>query len=142
MTAAMQARLSGEGEVAVGTVGVPSQADTVLCGRIVRDGFNGRMKDCSMLLEGLRASGVGATVRLNVAECHRVAAFPGQIVAVLGHSDMIGSTFHVREFLAAYRPLQGYWLRSAHCMHLWSQARSVYVLASTTHRSKASLLLQ
>ena len=53
-----------------------------------------------MLLEGSRASGIGAKVQLNVAECHRVAAFPGQIVAVLGHSDMTGSTFHVREFLA------------------------------------------
>ena len=98
--AAMHASRPGEGVVAIGTVGVPSQADTVLCGRIVCEGLEGRLHERSMLLEGSRASGIGAKMQLNIAECKGIAAFPGQIVAVLGRSDMTGSTFHARDFLA------------------------------------------
>ncbi|CAE8639127.1 unnamed protein product, partial [Polarella glacialis] len=100
VVAAVQARRTGEGVAAVGTVGVPSQAETVLCGRIVCEGLEGRLNERSMLLEGSRASSNGARVQLNVAECQRLAAFPGQIVGVLGRSGMAGTTFHARDFVA------------------------------------------
>jgi DNA polymerase alpha subunit B len=97
--AAVQAKKSGEA-IEVGTVGVPRQADTLLCGRLACEGLEGRFNERSMLLEGSRASASGARVQLNVAECSQFAAFPGQIVSVVGRSGMAGTTFHAREFVA------------------------------------------
>lgn len=94
---AMQRR---HGEVVLGAVGVPTQAETVLCGRVVCEGLEGRLNERSILLQGSRAASRGATVQLNAAECQRLAAFPGQVVAVLGRSGMAGTTFHARDFLA------------------------------------------
>lgn len=39
-------------------------------------------------------------MQLNCAACPSVAAFPGQLVAVLGRSGMAGTTFHARDFIA------------------------------------------
>lgn len=105
--AAAEARLSsgdGEEEVATGVVGVQSQAEVVLCGRIVCEGLEGRLNERSILLEGSRASSNGARVNLSLASCKHVAAFPGQIVGVLGRSGMGGSTFHARDFVAGIPP--------------------------------------
>jgi len=85
-------------EAVVGTVGVRSQVETILCGRISCEGLEGRLNENSMLLEGSTLAG-GAKVQLNVANCQQVAAFPGQIVGVIGQSGMAGSTFHAKEFL-------------------------------------------
>lgn len=87
-------------EVEAGTVGVPSQSEVILCGRIACEGLEGRLNERSLLLEGSRASSGGASVRLNVTECPSVAAFPGQIVGVLGRSGMSGATFHARAFVS------------------------------------------
>mmetsp|Transcript_127417 Transcript_127417/g.220947 ORF Transcript_127417/g.220947 Transcript_127417/m.220947 type:complete len:619 (-) Transcript_127417:43-1899(-) len=105
--AAEEARMSsgdGEEEVATGIVGVQSQAEVVLCGRIVCEGLEGRLNERSVLLEGSRASSNGARVNLSLASCKHVAAFPGQIVGVLGRSGMGGSTFHARDFVAGIPP--------------------------------------
>jgi hypothetical protein len=96
IVAAIQAK-SGEA-IEVGTVGVPRQADTLLCGRLACEGLEGRFNERSMLLEGSRSSANGARVQLNVAECPQLVAFPGQIVSVVGRSGMAGTTFHAREF--------------------------------------------
>jgi len=108
-TPMIAAAQSGHPGLAAGIVGVPSQAEAVISGRIVCEGLEGRLNERSMLLEGSLASSNGARVQLNVAECPRVAAFPGQMVSVIGRSGMTGSTFHAREFLpglpAPSRPL-------------------------------------
>jgi len=106
---AMQQRHEGE-ETLVGTIGVPSQAETILCGRIVCEGLEGRLNERSMILEGSRATARGARVQLNAAACPNVAAFPGQLVSVLGRSGLSGTTFHARDFVAgipAPPPAQG-----------------------------------
>lgn len=95
---AMRKRHADE-EVAVGTIGVPSQAETILCGRVVCEGLEGRLNERSMLLEGSQASSRGARVQLNLSTCASVAAFPGQLVSVLGRSGMTGTTFHARDFI-------------------------------------------
>jgi len=102
MRARPVARLSltdGQDEVAAGTVGVASQAEVVLCGRLVCEGLEGRLNERSILLEGSQASSFSARVQLNLAGCQQIAAFPGQIVGVLGRSGMSGATFHARDFL-------------------------------------------
>jgi len=96
--AAMCKRHENE-EVEIGTIGLPAQSEVVLCGRIVCEGLEGRLNERSILLEGSVASSRGARMRLDAAECERVAAFPGQIVSVLGRSGMTGTTFHARDFL-------------------------------------------
>jgi len=97
--AAMCKRHENE-EVEMGTIGLPAQSEVVLSGRIVCEGLEGRLNEKSMLLEGSVASSRGARVRLDAAECERVAAFPGQVVSVLGRSGMTGTTFHARDFLS------------------------------------------
>jgi len=104
VVAAMLQRHEGE-DVSPGTIGVPVQSQVVLCGRVLCEGLEGRLNERSMLLEGSRASANGARVQLNVAECKEIAAFPGQIVGVLGRSGMTGTTFHARDFIAGL-PLQ------------------------------------
>lgn len=47
---------------------------------------------------------MGARVQLNSQECQQVAAFPGQIVGVLGRTGMAGTTFHARQFLPGLPP--------------------------------------
>merc|ERR1740121_2303819 len=96
---AMQQRHADE-EVVVGTVGVPAQAEAILCGRIVCEGLEGRLNERSMILEGTRASARGARVQLNASACPSMAAFPGQLVSVLGRSGLAGTTFHARDFVA------------------------------------------
>jgi len=86
----------GEDRPAVGTIGRPSQAEVVLCGRVACEGLEGKLNERSILLEGSRAS---TSVRLSLTECRALAAFPGQVVGVLGRSGMSGGTFHAREFL-------------------------------------------
>mmetsp|Transcript_49855 Transcript_49855/g.115785 ORF Transcript_49855/g.115785 Transcript_49855/m.115785 type:complete len:646 (-) Transcript_49855:95-2032(-) len=104
-----------EGELPLGTVGLPTQSEVVLCGRLLCEGLEGRLNERSLLLEGSRAaaaaavaSGAGSAgsvrVQLNVAECKQIAAFPGQIVGVVGRSGMTGTSFHAREFLAGLPP--------------------------------------
>jgi DNA polymerase alpha subunit B len=88
-----------EEELLTGTVGVPTQSEAVLCGRVVCEGLEGRLNERSILLEGSRASSMGARVQLSVQGCPHVAAFPGQIVGVVGRSGMAGTTFHARDFL-------------------------------------------
>merc|ERR550532_3293677 len=102
MVAAMRARHAGE-EVVLGTVGVPTQAEAMLCGRVACEGLEGRLNERSILLEGCRGS-IIARVQLSVAQCQRVVAFPGQIVAVLGRSGMTGTNFHARDFVAGLPP--------------------------------------
>merc|ERR1719203_2242433 len=96
--AALQAQRDGE-SLMVGQVGVPTQAEVAMCGRIVCEGLDGRLNERSMLLEGSQTSANGARVQLSVADCKRLAAFPGQIVGVLGRSGMMGTTFHAKELL-------------------------------------------
>lgn len=102
------ARLSvseGEDEVQTGIVGVSSQAEVALCGRLLCEGLEGRLNERSILLEGSRASARGARVNLNLNSCPHVAAFPGQIVGVLGRSSgQTGSTFHARDFVTGLPP--------------------------------------
>jgi DNA polymerase alpha subunit B len=90
--------VEGEDEVAAGTVGVSSQAEVILCGRLVCEGLEGRLNERSILLEGSRASSNGARIHLYLQGCSHVAAFPGQIVGVLGRSGE-KSTFHARDFV-------------------------------------------
>lgn len=117
IAAALEARHSQDGAT-LGTVGVPSQAETFICGRILCEGLEGRLNERSILLEGSHASGSISRVQLNVAECPKVAAFPGQIVGVLGRSGMTGATFHAREFLAGLPSVPEAVApdRSLHCM--------------------------
>mmetsp|Transcript_35103 Transcript_35103/g.72151 ORF Transcript_35103/g.72151 Transcript_35103/m.72151 type:complete len:578 (-) Transcript_35103:87-1820(-) len=101
-------------EVAVGTVGVPCQSESILFGRIACEGFEGRLNDRSIMLEG--PSFANTKVRLNVADCKQIAAFPGQIVGVVGRSGMTGSTFHVKDFLPGL-PVQGEALAPESSLH-------------------------
>ncbi|CAK0868474.1 unnamed protein product [Prorocentrum cordatum] len=103
IVAALQARRGGEG-VGLGRVGAPAQAEVALCGRIVCEGLDGRLNERSMLLEGSRASANGARVQLSVADCESLAAFPGQIVGVLGRSGLMGTTFHAKELVPGIPP--------------------------------------
>ncbi|CAK0868470.1 unnamed protein product, partial [Prorocentrum cordatum] len=104
IVAALQARPGGEG-IAVGQVGVPSQAEVAMCGRIVCEGLDGRLNERSLLLEGSRAAAKGARVQLSVADCASLAAFPGQIVGVVGRSGgMMGTTFHAKELIPGIPP--------------------------------------
>lgn len=101
------ARLSlgeGEEEVAAGTIGVASQAEVALCGRLVCEGLEGRLNERSIILAGPRTSSNVARVHLNLGSCPNIAAFPGQIVGVLGRSGTSGSTFHARDFVAGLPP--------------------------------------
>merc|ERR1719158_1522803 len=82
-----------------GIVGLPSQVEVVLCGRIACESLEGKMNESSMVLEGSRGSSNCAKVQLNVAGCSRVAAFPGQIAGVVGRSGSSGAPFHARELL-------------------------------------------
>ncbi|CAE7593341.1 HCN2 [Symbiodinium pilosum] len=84
-------------EAAVGTVGVICQNESILCGRIACEGLEGRLNERSIMLEAHSLS--NAKVRLNISDCRQVAAFPGQIVGVVGRSGMTGNTFHVSDFL-------------------------------------------
>jgi len=100
------ARLSlteGEDEVATGIIGATSQAEVVLCGRLACEGLEGRLNERSILLEGSQSSCKGARVHLNLSGCPNVAAFPGQVVGVLGRSGT-GSEFHARDFVAGIPP--------------------------------------
>mmetsp|Transcript_18414 Transcript_18414/g.52841 ORF Transcript_18414/g.52841 Transcript_18414/m.52841 type:complete len:624 (-) Transcript_18414:216-2087(-) len=85
--------------VVLGRIGLPAQAEVVLVGRIVCEGLEGRLNDRSMLLEGSGGNGRQARVQLNVTSCPTLAAFPGQVVAVLGRSGTANSTFHARDFV-------------------------------------------
>eukprot|EP00930_Biecheleria_cincta_P070356 TRINITY_DN5799_c0_g1_i1.p1 TRINITY_DN5799_c0_g1~~TRINITY_DN5799_c0_g1_i1.p1 ORF type:complete len:749 (+),score=108.20 TRINITY_DN5799_c0_g1_i1:97-2343(+) len=117
MAATLEA-LHSESGATLGMVGVPSQAETFICGRVLCEGLEGRLNERSILLEGSRASGKVARVQLNVAECPTIAAFPGQIIGVLGRSGMTGVTFHAREFLAGLPGASDLMAldRSLHCM--------------------------
>mmetsp|Transcript_55074 Transcript_55074/g.103242 ORF Transcript_55074/g.103242 Transcript_55074/m.103242 type:complete len:578 (+) Transcript_55074:69-1802(+) len=84
-------------EAALGVVHVPCQTESILCGRIACEGLEGRLNQNSIMLEG--PSALNSKVRLNIADCKQVAAFPGQIVSVVGRSGMTGNTFHARDFL-------------------------------------------
>eukprot|EP00928_Gymnodinium_smaydae_P062522 TRINITY_DN4636_c0_g1_i1.p1 TRINITY_DN4636_c0_g1~~TRINITY_DN4636_c0_g1_i1.p1 ORF type:complete len:680 (-),score=176.68 TRINITY_DN4636_c0_g1_i1:321-2219(-) len=96
---------NGGSDVVVGTVGIPSQQEVVLCGRIACEGLEGKLNERAILLEGSRASG-NASMRLVVSECPAFAAFPGQIVGVVGRSGVSGTTFHAKEFWSTIpRPL-------------------------------------
>lgn len=95
ITSLLQQRVQ---EAVIGAVGVPSQVETILCGRIACEGLDGRLNEQSMLLEGSTLA-AGAKVQLNVANCQHLAAVPGQIVGVVGRSGMTGNTFHAHEFL-------------------------------------------
>merc|ERR1719343_378854 len=75
LSEAMQQRHPDD-EAMVGIVGVPSQAEAILCGRIICEGLEGRLNERSMILEGSRASARGARVQLNASSCPNVAAFP------------------------------------------------------------------
>lgn len=99
LVAAIRARHPEIEDLVVGTVGVPAQSEVVLCGRIWCEGLEGRLNERAMLLEGTRASSRGMRVQLNVSGCPQVAAFPGQLVAVLGRSGTMGTTFHARDFV-------------------------------------------
>jgi len=92
-------QIHADEDITVGTIGVPTQQEVMLCGRIACEGLEGKLNERSLLLEGTKASSNGARVQLNVAECPRIAAFPGQIVSVLGRSGSSGATFHAKEFL-------------------------------------------
>lgn len=75
-----------------------------MCGRILCEGLDGRLNERSMLLEGSQASSKGSRVQLSVADCKNVAAFPGQIVGVVGRSGMMGTTFHAKEIIPGVPP--------------------------------------
>lgn len=87
-------------EAKVGRVGGSEQAEVVLCGRVVCEGLEGKLNERAIILEGSRASSGSARMRLNVAECKSFAAFPGQIVGVVGRSGSNGSAFHARDYMA------------------------------------------
>jgi len=99
LVAAVRARHPELEDLVVGVVGRPSQAEVVLCGRILCEGLEGRLNERAMLLEGSRSSAKGMRVQLNVSGCPSVSAFPGQLVAVLGRSGTSGTTFHARDFV-------------------------------------------
>lgn len=86
-------------ELVVGVIGVPSQAEVVLCGRVLCEGLEGRLNERAMLLEGSRISSKATRVQLNVSGCQQIAVFPGQLVAVLGRSGTTGTTFHARDLV-------------------------------------------
>mmetsp|Transcript_98020 Transcript_98020/g.204456 ORF Transcript_98020/g.204456 Transcript_98020/m.204456 type:complete len:651 (-) Transcript_98020:411-2363(-) len=86
-------------EFVVGVVGVPGQAEVALCGRVLCEGLEGRLNERSMLLEGQGGASKGARVQLNASGCPQLAAFPGQLVAVLGRTGTTGTTFHARDFV-------------------------------------------
>lgn len=98
MTTAMLERHAGE-ELVVGVVGVPAQAELILCGRLACEGLTGKLNERSILLEGSRDTSGGNSVRLNLGGCKSIVAVPGQIVAVVGRTGMTGTTFHARDFL-------------------------------------------
>lgn len=86
-------------EVLHGSVGVPVQAEVAICGRIACEALDGKLNEHSMVIEGSRGSAHGARMQIASAQCPRLAAFPGQIVSVVGRSGMTGTTFHARDFL-------------------------------------------
>eukprot|EP00746_Dinoflagellata_sp_MGD_P164188 gnl/MRDRNA2_/MRDRNA2_92675_c0_seq1.p1 gnl/MRDRNA2_/MRDRNA2_92675_c0~~gnl/MRDRNA2_/MRDRNA2_92675_c0_seq1.p1 ORF type:complete len:630 (+),score=114.79 gnl/MRDRNA2_/MRDRNA2_92675_c0_seq1:94-1890(+) len=87
-------------DVQEGQLGANSQAEVVVCGRILPE-FEGKPNEQSLLLEGSRESCRGKSVRLVTSECPDVVAFPGQIVGVVGRSSPSGhqfGNFHARYF--------------------------------------------
>mmetsp|Transcript_81001 Transcript_81001/g.234865 ORF Transcript_81001/g.234865 Transcript_81001/m.234865 type:complete len:635 (+) Transcript_81001:82-1986(+) len=103
LVAAMKARHPQAEDLVVGQIGMPSQAEVVIVGRIVCEGLEGRLNERSMLLEGSRGGGRNVRVQLNVACCPELVAFPGQLVAVLGRSGSATNTFHARDFVPGFR---------------------------------------
>merc|ERR1719361_2119894 len=53
-----------ESDLTLGTVGVPTQSEVLLCGTVVCEGLEGRLNQRSMLLEVSRASANCARVQL------------------------------------------------------------------------------
>jgi len=90
----------------LGTIGVPAQSEVILSGRVVCEGLEGRLNERSILLEGCRDDGSTARVQLNVGNCEKITAFPGQVVGVVGRSGMSGANFHARDFIAGLPPAQ------------------------------------
>lgn len=84
-------------DVQEGQVGANSQAQVALCGRILCE-YEGKLNEQSLVLEGSRQSCRGARVRLVTSECSEVAAFPGQIVGVVGRTSPSGKQFHASHF--------------------------------------------
>lgn len=84
-------------DVQEGQIGVNSQAEVAICGRIVCE-YEGKLNEHSMLIEGSRGSCRGKNIRLVTSECSEVVAFPGQIVGVVGRSSPSGHQFHARHF--------------------------------------------
>lgn len=90
----------GEEAATLGVVGQPTQAEVVLCGRIVCESLEGKLNERSIMLEGSKATSNCAKVQLNISSCPQVAAFPGQIAAVVGRIGSSGTIFHARDFLS------------------------------------------
>lgn len=100
---AMRSRHPDLEEVVIGAVGAATQAEVVLCGRIVCESLEGKLNERSLLLEAPRADGDGlppARIRLNTAGCKSIVAFPGQLVCVLGRAGTAGSVFHARDLVS------------------------------------------
>jgi len=103
VASAVQAQ-HADANLSVGAIGVPVQSEVVLVGRVVCEGLEGRLNERSILLEGCREDGSTLRTQLNVGNCEKITAFPGQIVGVVGRSGMSGANFHARDFIAGLPP--------------------------------------
>jgi DNA polymerase alpha subunit B len=65
-------------------MGIPSQDDVWVCGRVCCDAAEGRINKSSVLLEGTRRDSGGRRVKLDLRYIESLSLFPGQIVLVFG----------------------------------------------------------
>lgn len=65
-------------------MGIPSQEDVWVCGRVCCDAAEGRINKLSVLLEGTRRDSGGRRVKLDLRYVESLSLFPGQVVLVFG----------------------------------------------------------
>jgi DNA polymerase alpha subunit B len=69
----------------VSAIGIPSNDEVWVCGRVINEADEGRLNKTSILIEGSRQSSQGRTTALDLSECPSFAVFPGQIIMVKGN---------------------------------------------------------
>lgn len=65
-------------------VGLPSQENVWVCGRICCETAEGRLNKTSVTLEGSKRDSSGRRIQLDLSEINSYSLFPGQIVLVEG----------------------------------------------------------
>ena len=84
-------------------VGLPSQDDVWVCGRICNDSSEGKINSKSVLLEGSKEDSSGRRVQLDLQEMPGYSLFPGQIVLVQG-TNSTGRRMLARKIIEGVMP--------------------------------------